>query len=151
AANVAALAAAVGGPSRFIGQVGNDPLGEQLVHQLATAGVDTRVVCSGSTGCIVVLVDAQGERTMLTDRGAATQLATVPSGSLDHARVLHVPAYSLAVEPLATTTEALIGEAVERGIPVSVDASSVSLLREYGARQFLALVRQIRPQVFFCN
>jgi sugar/nucleoside kinase (ribokinase family) len=70
----------------------------------------------------VVLVDHEGERTMLTDRGAATQLA-----------------YEL------------IGEAVERGIPVTVDASSVTELREFGPDEFLALVAHIKPAVLFCN
>jgi sugar/nucleoside kinase (ribokinase family) len=151
AANVAALAASAGGRARFVGQVGDDHTGEDLVAQLAAVGVDACVSRNGQTGCIVVLVDAAGERTMLTDRGASTQLAVAPVGVLDGVRVLHVPGYSLTVEPLATAALALIGEAVERQVPVTVDASSVAVLREYGVAEFLGLVAQIRPQVFFCN
>jgi sugar/nucleoside kinase (ribokinase family) len=151
AANVAALAAAVGGRSRFIGQVGDDALGASLIAQLETGGVDTRVSRVGRTGSIVVLVDANGERSMLTDRGASTQLAVVPPDALDDARVLHVPGYSLTVEPLANAAYALIGDAVERSVPVTVDASSVSVIEEFGAKEFLALIDHIRPRVFFCN
>jgi sugar/nucleoside kinase (ribokinase family) len=151
AANVAALAAAAGGPVRFVGQVGDDPLGSRLVAELDRAGVDARVSCSGRTGTIVVLVDAKGERTMLTDRGASTQLAVAPADALEGVKALHVPAYSLTVDPLANTTQRLIAEAVERDIDVTIDASSVSELREFGPAEFLALVAQIRPTVLFCN
>jgi sugar/nucleoside kinase (ribokinase family) len=151
AANVAALAAAAGGSARFIGQVGNDHVGPRLVAELDRAGVDARVSCSGRTGTIVVLVDAEGERTMLTDRGASTQLAVAPADALEGVKVLHVPAYSLTVDPLANATHQLIGEAVDRGIPVTMDASSVTELRDFGPSEFLALVEQIEPAVLFCN
>ncbi|HEX7097029.1 MAG TPA: PfkB family carbohydrate kinase [Acidimicrobiales bacterium] len=151
AANVAALAAAAGGRARFVGQVGDDWIGKALVDELQAGGVDTHVTFAGRTGTIVVLVDASGERTMLTDRGAATQLSVVPTDALDGVSVLHVPAYSLTVDPLANTALELIGDAVERGIPVTVDASSVTVLREFGVDEFLSLLRQIEPKVFFCN
>jgi sugar/nucleoside kinase (ribokinase family) len=148
---VAAFAAAAGGQARVVGQGGDHPDGHVLVEQLVATGAHACVTHLGNTGCIVVLVDGEGERTMLTDRGASTQLAVVPPGALDGVGLLHVPGYSLTVEPLAAAALALIGEAVERAIPVTVDASSVAVLREYGVREFLALVAQIRPRVFFCN
>jgi sugar/nucleoside kinase (ribokinase family) len=151
AANVAALAAAAGGRTRFVGQVGADSLGARLVADLEAHGVDARVSRSGRTGSIVVLVDTEGERTMLTDRGASTQLAMVPPDALDDVRVLHVPAYSFTIVPLATTAYELIGEAVDRGVAVTVDASSVRELEEFGVDEFLALIEQLKPAVFFCN
>jgi sugar/nucleoside kinase (ribokinase family) len=151
AANVASLAALAGGKARFVGQVGDDATGARLVAQLQAAGVDTRVTASGTTGTIVVLVDADGERTMLTDRGASTQLASAPDAVLDDVTILHVPAYSLTTEPLAGVAYGLIGEAVERGIAVTIDASSVAELRDYGIDEFLGLLEQLRPRVFFCN
>jgi sugar/nucleoside kinase (ribokinase family) len=151
AANVAALAAAAGGRSRFIGQVGNDPLGAQLVAELESLQVDARVSRSGRTGTAIVLVGPQGQRSSLVDRGASTQLAIAPPDALDGADVLHVPGYSLMVEPLATIAYRLIGEAVERSIPVTIDASSVSVLKEFGISEFCALLEQIRPRVLFCT
>lgn len=151
AANVAALAALAGGKVRFVGQVGDDASGTELVASLKAVGVDTHVTHRGTTGTIVVLVDAEGERTFLTDRGAATQLTSVPTTVLDDVRILHVPAYSLTTDPLSNVAYTLIGEAVERGIAVTVDASSVTELRDYGIAEFRALLEQLRPQVLFCN
>src|SRR5688572_17833675 len=73
AANVAVAAAAASREkrARFVGHVGADDLGDRLLAELAAAGVDLAVTRGGHTGSIVVLVDPDGERTMLTDRGAS--------------------------------------------------------------------------------
>jgi sugar/nucleoside kinase (ribokinase family) len=152
AANVASFAARDGCESRFVGQVGDDSRGRELIDELQRDGVDTRVVANGRTGTIVALIDrADGERSMLTDRGASTQLTTIDRSVLDDATIVHVPAYSLAVDPLATATIELIGEALDRSIALSVNASSVTLLEEFGVREFRSLVATLRPAVFFCN
>jgi len=91
AANVAAFAAATGAASRFVGQVGADDTGARLLARLHDDGVDTVVARGGRTGSIVVVVDPTGERTMLTDRGAAIELTQLPAGALDDMQSLHVP------------------------------------------------------------
>jgi sugar/nucleoside kinase (ribokinase family) len=151
AANVAAFAAADGAPSRFVGQVGNDDTGERLLAGLRAGGVDATVARGGRTGSIVVVVDPTGERTMLTDRGAAIELDHLPTGALDGVHALHVPAYSLTVDPLANTARSAIESARGRAIRVSVDASSASLLRSFGATRFRRLIEGLRPDIFFCN
>ena len=77
AANVAAAAVAAGCPARFVGRVGDDAAGAAVVSSLAAVGVDVRVQRAGRTGCIVVIVEPGGERTMLPDRGAAAELGAV--------------------------------------------------------------------------
>jgi sugar/nucleoside kinase (ribokinase family) len=151
AANVAAFAAAAGGQSRFVGRVGEDATGERLLAGLRDGGVDTVVERGGRTGSIVVIVDPTGERTMLTDRGSAIELASLPAGALDRVHVLHVPAYSLTVEPLASVARTAIAAARGRGARVTIDASSASVLATFGAVRFLDLVIGLRPDVFFCN
>ena len=151
AANVAAFAARAGGTCRFVGQVGDDDTGDRLLASLLTDGVEPIVTRGGRTGSIVVIVDPTGERTMLTDRGAATELARLPDGALDRVRRLHVPAYSLVVTPLASTTRQAIETAREHGIELSIDASSASLLSSFGIERFARLVDALRPDVFFCN
>lgn len=151
AANVAALAAAAGGRARFIGQVGRDPLGEMLLAELSAAGVALAVTRGGTTGTVVVLVEPDGERTMLPDRGAATQLAELPRGALDEASWLHVPGYSLLVEPLGQMSRQLIARARDEGAGISIDASSVGLIEEYGRAEFVAEVAALGPDVLFCN
>lgn len=151
AATVAVYAAATGAASRFIGQVGDDRLGTMLVAELETAGVDVKVARGGTTGSIVVLVDQSGERTMLPDRGAAIELSVLPDRALDGAGWLHVPAYSLMVEPLGATSLQAIAACRQSGVPVSIDASSVGPLASFGVDRFLDLMVGIAPDVFFCN
>lgn len=156
AANVAVFAAGLGAPARFVGSVGDDAVGRALTEELVAAGVDPCVQRQphGRTGTIVVLVDADGERTMLPDRAACTDL-TAPSDRfatwLDGVRWLHVPAYSLMGEPLATTTRALVAVAREHGIGVSVDASSVGGLLALGVDGFLAWLATAGVDVLFAN
>lgn len=151
AANVAVLAAAVGERTRFIGQVGADRLGDQLVAELEAAGVHPAVLRRGRTGTIVVLIGPDGERTMLPDRGAATQLSEIPPNALNDVTWLHIPGYSLMIEPLGRTTRTLIGSARSRGISVTIDASSVGVIDEYGVAAFAEDLRTLRPDVLFCN
>ena len=150
AANVAAFASALM-PARFIGCVGDDPVGEVLTSELAAHGVDVRVQRRGRTGTIVVLVDSEGERTMYPDRAAAADLNEVPEDWLESAAVLHVPSYCFAAEPAGTAVLRLIQNAGQAGIPVSLDASSTGMIEEHGLARYLDLVQSIRPAVFFAN
>lgn len=152
AANVAAVAAGLGHAARFIGQVGSDPIGAALVADLAAAGVDTSFVRrEGRTGTIAVLVDATGERTMLTDRGACTDLDQPSAEWLDGVATLHVPLYSVLGEPLASTAAEVIAWAHERAVDVSIDVSSVALIDELGRAAVLVLLDRLAPSVVFAN
>ena len=139
AANVA-VAAARSVDVRFVGQVGDDRRGDDLINDLRSAGVEPVVVRGGTTGTVVALVDATGERSFLTDRGAATQLAFVDPHVLDGVTWLHVPGYSFSLGPLADVCHRLVGDAVERDVPVSVSTSSVSALVDFGRYEFLELL-----------
>ena len=151
AATVAARAAAAGTPSRFIGQVGDDRLGQQLVAELESLGVEVLANRSGTTGSIVVLVDGTGQRTMLPDRAAAMELADLPEGALTGVAWLHVPAYSLVVEPLGATSRKAIASARKAGARVSIDASSIGPINAFGISPFLEMLASLRPDVFFAN
>ncbi len=151
AANVAMFGALTGTPSRFIGQVGNDNLGEQLCTSLRQSGVDVCTVAEGRTGSIVVLVQPSGERTFLTDRGVASQLSVFDASHLADVSIVHVPTYSLAHDPLATTAIQYIRAARAAGALISVDASSTSVLRDYGVDRYCSLIASIAPDVFLCN
>ena len=151
AANVAYFAAATGSPARFIGQVGDDRLGEQLIDVLRATGVDVVARRNGRTGSVVVLVQQDGERTMLTDRGSAPELDTVEPSVLDGVSALHVPMYSLTSGRLAQTASALISAAHGRDIVVSIDASSASVLEAFGVAQSLDLIARLQPSVMLSN
>lgn len=152
AANVAVAAARLGHAARFLGQVGAEPIGAALLADLSASGVDTSFVRrDGRTGTIAVLVDPTGERTMLTDRGACVDLDRPDPRWLDDVTVLHVPLYSLSEPPIATTAETVIGWAHERGIAVSIDASSVALLDDVGSGAVIELLGRLAPAVVFAN
>ncbi len=149
-ANVAA-AAARRMPTRFIGRVGADALGEELTRALAAADVDVRAQREGVTGTIVVLVDGDGERTFVTDRGAAAELGPIDPAWLAGADALHLPLYGL-VEPgsraACLAAAALVREA---GGFVSVDLSSTAAIRDIGATTLHELLRELRAAVVLAN
>ena len=152
AANVAARAATLGYPVRFLGQVGHDRVGDGLVAEMETLGVDMScVVRGGSTGTIVVVVDQAGERSMLTDRRSCVQLAPADPAWLDDVTTLHVPLYTFAVAPLSATGRDMVAAAHDRGVSVSIDLSSVAAIAELGADETLRLLRGLQPSVVFAN
>jgi len=151
AANVSMFAALTGTPSRFIGQVGNDRLGSQLCEVLRDLGIDVQVIADGRTGSIVVLVQPNGQRSFLTDRGVASHLAHFDSTLMNDVNILHVPTYSLTDEPLASTCVQYINAARSMGAIVSIDASSSSVLTQYGTDRYRALIQSLQPDVFMCN
>ncbi|MEI7754131.1 MAG: carbohydrate kinase family protein [Actinomycetota bacterium] len=151
AANVAASAARAGFAARFIGQVGSDAHGGVLIDALRGDGVD--VVCprGGRTGTVVVLVDQHGERTMLSDRGSCGDLADPDPAWLDGLSALHVPLYSLIDGALAQTASTLIQWAHERGILVSIDASSAAVIIAHGVDRVVEMLAVLCPDVLLCN
>ncbi len=106
---------------------------------------------AGRTGTIIVLVDTAGERTMLSDRAACTELTDPDPAWLDGLHTLHIPYYSLAVEPLAAASATLAQWAVARGIRVSIDTSSAAVLQHVGPAHALAHIRSLRPSVVLAN
>jgi len=151
AANVAVSVARAGHAVRFIGQVGDDVNSTVLLEALRAEGVDVVARRGGRTGTIIVLLDHLGDRTMLTDRGACTALDHPEPAWLDGLTTLHVPVYSLVGEPLARTAATMIGWCHQRGITVSIDASSSSVIDAFGVDELLAVLRDLRPAVFLCN
>jgi sugar/nucleoside kinase (ribokinase family) len=150
AANVA-VAVAPRHPSRFIGRVGDDTLGHTLAGELAAAGVDVKVQRGGRTGSIIVLVDAVGERTMITDRGAAAALGPIDPGWLAGADWVHLPLYGFAsMDSRRAVTDAAAHAAAD-GARISLDLSSVATLRELGGADLRAILAEVRPDVVFAN
>jgi len=143
AANVAAWLASTGTPVELIATLGDDQVGLQALDHLRTAGVGVSVRRSPThrSGRCLVIVTADGERTMLPDSGANVDLRPADLNvdrwsAEDH---LHVSGYTL-LRPGAREA-ALYGleAARRRGMTVSIDASSSAPLREAGADAVLAV------------
>jgi sugar/nucleoside kinase (ribokinase family) len=139
-ANQAAWLAALRTPVRFAGRVGAP---DAAYHRAALEqfGVDTWLTCDDAvaTGTIVVLVSADGERSMFTDRGANRGLraADLPARLLDDARLLHVSGYQFLEPGTRSAVRQLWAIALEAGVPTSVDPASLAGLREVGRQSFL--------------
>jgi sugar/nucleoside kinase (ribokinase family) len=150
AANVAVFASSLGTAVRFVGRVGDDAAGEALVGALAAAGVDAMVQREGRTGTIVILVDADGERTMFPDQAAAAQLSDVPDSWISGADAVHLSAYSLVGPPLRVLQRASEIARAEGAI-LTIDAASVGLIDSVGPAIFRDLIKALQPTYIFAN
>ena len=153
AANVAVWAARCGAAATCVGATGPDPWGAWLRDDLRREGVRLVGPVRGRTAAILALVDDTGERTFVTERGAALTLAPsdLPADLWAGCDALHLPAYSLFAGALAATSRAAITGARARGAAISLDCSSASLLRAYGTERFAALLAELRPDVLFAT
>ncbi len=154
AANVAVAAASVAEGrfvSRFIGQIGSDPAGDHLVRVLKAAGVDTCVQRDGISARVVMIVDAEGARTMYPDPGSAAHLAVIPPHWMECTRILHVPLSGLLHEPMRSTVLYAISAAQSVGVQISLDLSSVATIEQLGAQEVRHLLHQIGPHVVFAG
>ena len=154
AANFCAWTASLGEPARLIARVGDDDSGHRLVAELRAIGVEVRPVYAPEpTGVIAVLVGPAGNRTMATQRGASVGLRAqdLRAEWFADAGLIHVPAYSLFVEPIASAAKAAI-ELVRRGGGVlSIDLSSAAGVKEYGAARMAGELKRLRPELLFAT
>ena len=152
AANVAAWAAALGAPARFVGKRARDPAGRILVEELAGRGVEILgPEVDARTGTVVSLADSRGRRTMLTDRGVAPELRPdeLDPAWLRGCRDFHLPSYGLARAPIRDAALAAAHGARACGARVSVDLSATSAIGEIGVDRFRALLAEIGPDIVF--
>jgi sugar/nucleoside kinase (ribokinase family) len=150
AANVAAWAVELGARARFVGKRAQDAAGRMLVGELTRRGVEVAgpEVDSG-TGTVVSIATVDGKRAMLTDRGVSPDLR--PQELQPHwlagCERVHLPAYSLVVEPIRA---AAVGAAAL--VPrVSVDLSSTTAIEAGGVDQFRNLLGGLGADIVFGN
>jgi sugar/nucleoside kinase (ribokinase family) len=155
AATTARWLARLGARTTLICAVGRDGAGRALVQRVASDGVRVAAVrvAGARTGRIGVLVEPGGERSFVTDRGAAERLR--PEDLRDPwfagADVLHLPAYSLLARPLADAAMAAIRRARAADARISLDLSSVAPLLAGGRRAARALLEDVAPDVIFAT
>ena len=155
AANTARWLGRLGARTLLISTVGRDASGRALVAAVRSDGVVVRAarVPGRRTGRIGVLVDADGERSFVTDRGAADALAPADlrAAWFKRADLLHLPAYSLIGEPLGTAAQEAIRLARAAGALVSIDLASVGPLLRGGRQAALALIGGSAPDLLFAT
>lgn len=141
AANVAAWAARAHTSTRFVGTVGTDLAGDFLIGELSEHGVDVVAIRHPGTRTrsIAVIVDAEGERSMVSDIDNNSALAPddVNSEWFDDVDWLHLTAYTWFNSRSRPTFTALTTLAASRGIPYSIDPSALALMGAHGDRSQL--------------
>jgi sugar/nucleoside kinase (ribokinase family) len=142
AANTAVWLGSLGAPVDFVGAVGLDDVAAHEA-QFREAGVEPHLELGSGlpTGTIVILVDGE-RRTMLTERGANSALASsaVSDALLADASVLHISGYSILDGFGVPGTRDLIDRATALGVPVSVTPGSYGYISDFGADRFLEAV-----------
>lgn len=98
AANTIVGVAAFGGRARYLGKVRNDQLGAVFAHDIRATGVhyDIAPATSGpSTGCCLIVVTPDAQRTMNTYLGASVHLdpSDVDGEAIRAAKVLYLEGY----------------------------------------------------------
>ncbi|MGH9021384.1 MAG: carbohydrate kinase family protein [Acidimicrobiales bacterium] len=145
-ANVAVALAATGVEVVHVGAAGRDPAADLASADLAAHGVVVRwEILNGSTGVVVAVVAADGQRAMLTDRGVNARLswghvAAVLADGIDH---VHVSGYTLLDEGSRAVGSRALEWARERGITTSVDACSAAPLRAVSPGVFVAALGRV--------
>lgn len=140
-ANVACWLAASGVEAHFIGRIGADPQGLAQTAALRRHGVVPHLAVDGdrATGVVIVLVGADGNRSMISDRGANLTLspADIPAELFQPRRHLHLSGYALLSEGSRQAALHALLLARDHGLTVSVDPSSSQPLRRGGVDRFL--------------
>lgn len=126
AANTAAALSRLGLRARLIGRVGQEPMALMALNCLKKVGVLLSEVQSDpthTTGLIYIIVTPDGERTMLSDRGA--NVLTNPDEIRDtpfrQARFFHLSGYALLVEPQRRAALRALDMAREYRLTTSLD------------------------------
>ena len=155
AANQAVWLSRAGATVSLVAAVGADPFGDTALRTLEAEGVDVRTVqrVEAATGVVVALVEPDGQRSMLTDRGANLELSSraldAVAGSLEAGSHLHLSGYCLLEAASRPVGLRAIELARSAGTTFSVDACSAGPLRSVGGEQFLDWTDGAR--FFFAN
>jgi sugar/nucleoside kinase (ribokinase family) len=139
AANQAAWLASFGVNVAFVARVGAADL-ESETARFKAIGVTPHLVGDPDreTGRLIALIDPDGERSFLTDRGAneALEARDIPDALIEGAALVHLSGYSFFVPSPCAAVLDVMRRARDR--PISIDPASAEFLREVGADKFLA-------------
>jgi sugar/nucleoside kinase (ribokinase family) len=144
AANMAEALARGGQHVTYVGACGDDLAGQLFEDTLRTNGVDTVLERTAlTTGVVVAVVDAAGQRAMMTDRGANSMLGIAHVSEqlerpFDH---LHVSGYTLLDPRTLDVGRVALATARDHGCSTSVDVSSVAPLMSMSPPRFLEAAR----------
>jgi sugar/nucleoside kinase (ribokinase family) len=139
-ANQAVWLAAMGVAVTMIGRAGVEDA-EAWRRHFSARGVEPVLAEDDErpTGTLIAIVDPDGERSFLTDRGANLGLvpADIPPEVVEAAAMLVVSGYALFAPGPRQAVRAAMARARGHGVAVAVDAASTGFLDEVGPASFL--------------
>jgi sugar/nucleoside kinase (ribokinase family) len=139
-ANQAVWLGSMGVPVKFVARVAETDREANLAY-FRSRSVEPILIgdADAPSGVLISIVDSDGERSFLTDRGANLNLneADLPATLLDDVDVMLASGYSFFTPGPRSAVMGLLREARERGLATAVDPASVGFLREVGAEAFL--------------
>ncbi len=142
-ANQAVWMGAAGVHVLFAARVGAN---DRAMYENYFRGLDVVPVLAGdkdlSSGVLVTLLDASGERSFLTDRGANLNLcpSDLPDNLLDGVELVMLSGYSFFAPGPRAAVQGLLRAARKAGIAIAIDPASTGFLEEVGPGQFLEWV-----------
>lgn len=146
AANMAVALSKAGHDVTYVGAAGEDAAAQLFTSELSVAGVRANLqICASSTGVVVALVGGDGQRAMLTDRGANSLLSAehvllALDEPFDH---VHVSGYSLLDGQTRVVGVAVLDKARALGRTTSVDVCSVAPLRDVTPDVFMTAAENV--------
>lgn len=151
AANTAVWLAHQGVEVDFVGRVGEVDL-HRFREEFEDAGVRAHLSADSDnpTGTIVVVVEGES-RTMLTDRGANTELdfSAIDQNVIDSSAWVHLTGYSMFHHSRPEVVPEFISRARASGAEVLIDASSSGFLSDFGVTRFLEATTEV--SLLRCN
>jgi len=112
--NVAVALSRLERPTGFLAKISNDPFGRKIVAYLKSEGVDTGLIVKSDapTTLAIIALDDKGVPTYsFYTNGTADrslELSEIPERLLDAVKAIHIGSYSTALEPTASSLEALV-------------------------------------------
>ncbi|MEM6427844.1 MAG: carbohydrate kinase family protein [Deinococcota bacterium] len=155
AANVAVWASRCGVSTRFIGKIGRDNFGHLAEQQLKQEHVDVHVIRTRAypTASIAVWIDHNGERSMVSGKGADFYLlpSELPRVLLEQTTHLHLTAWSLFTDPPRAAACRAAAVAKRAGATLSLDPGSFQMIDDMGVNRFLAVTTPLGIDMLFPN
>jgi sugar/nucleoside kinase (ribokinase family) len=118
----------------YCGAVGPDTRGESYTRSLAQAGIELRVVTKSlPTGCSVILVTPDHERTMFTHLGACREyeLKDLDLSALSEAKIFYTTGYMWDTENQKQAVRRAMEHSRERGVEIFFDLADPFVVQRY--------------------
>jgi sugar/nucleoside kinase (ribokinase family) len=152
AANTIIGIAGMGGRAAFGGKVGRDELGSSCLDDFRALGVAFPAPpIPGQTGCCLVLITPDGQRTMLTHLGVATALGPddVLAPWVARSKYVFVEGYLFSSPKAQAAARRAMTAAKDAGTRVAFSASDPMMVRDF--RDDFRQLLQGTIDLLFCN